>query len=88
MLLSNILSNKLDDFFDISDNKNFISCRQKRNMINSRILFTRRNKVADHFKIKKKVAGRNKVASYFGMKQRIESANNDLSDIRFFIEEE
>lgn len=57
MLLSNIFSDKFDNFVNSSNNKDVISCRQKKNATNCQIPAIERNEVAGHFGIEKKSCG-------------------------------
>lgn len=59
----------------------------KKKATNLWLLVTRRNRVDGHFEIKEKAAKKNKIVSYFRIKQEMESANGDLSNVSFFIEE-
>ena len=85
--LSNILSSRLDDFFNSSDDKNIISHRQKRNTINSRLSATRINGIAGYSGTEEGAIGRNRVAGHSGIESEIESINADLSNVKFSVKE-
>ena len=85
--LSNIFSNRLNDFIDNSDDENVISCRQRRNATSLRLPATGRDKVIDHSRMEEGAAGRNKVASHSRMEPGMDGANGDLLNIRFSTEE-
>lgn len=98
--LSNMFSNRLDDFVNSFNKKDIICCHQIKNATSFQLSDTRRNKVIDHFKIEKraseknKVAGhskieeevtkKNKVTSYSEIKEKIEDVNKDMSKVSFF----
>lgn len=86
MLLSNIFSNKFHNLIDGSDNKNVIRCHQKKT-IRPQLPVTRRYRVVRQSEIKEEAAEKNGIASHSEIKQEIESANGDLSNVCFFIEE-
>lgn len=75
MLLSNIFSNKLDDFVNSSNNEDIISHCQKRNTISPQLLVTERNGVASHSKIEQGIVGRNKVTSYYRIEKEVIGRN-------------
>lgn len=68
MLLFNLFSNRLDDFFNTFDNENIINCCLTRNAISPPLLGTGKNRVIDCSKIKKGALGRNRVAGHSKMK--------------------
>lgn len=67
MLLSNILSNKLDDFVDNFDKEDVISCHQNRNAIIPQLPDTEMSRVA----------------GYFGPEEGIKNTNRDMSHVSF-----
>ena len=87
VLLFNIFSNRLDELIDSSNNKDVISCRQKRNVTIPQLPATEKNRVAGHSGMEEGTAGWNKVASHSEMERGIKGVNSDLSDVRFFIKE-
>ena len=100
VLLSNVFSNKLDDFINISDEEDVISHRQIENAASLQRLGIRTIKVASKSHIYKRALEKNRSASYFKKKdratkkngvagcsdkeERIENVNGDISEINFF----
>lgn len=66
-LLSNVFSNKLNNFINNSSNKNIIS-HYKKNTTSFWLPTTKKNRVADHFKIKEIAGKKNRVTNYFKIK--------------------
>ena len=97
--LSNVFSNRLDDFVDTSDEEDVISRRWTRNATSpwlprrgkNRIAGNSqmqegalgRNRVAGHSKREERATGRNGVAGRSDKEEEMESANGDMSEVSF-----
>lgn len=100
MPLFNLLSNRLDDFLNTSNEENVINHCQTKNATSLQLLNIGKNRVAGYSEIENGALGRNKVANYsqieeeatrrngivghFEKKKGIESVNKDMSKVSFF----
>lgn len=82
-LLSNIFSNRLDDFVNSYDEKDVISYCQNRNTMSLQLFVIEKNRVADHSEIEKRAIERNRVISCSEMEEEMEGTNKDIFDINF-----
>lgn len=100
ILLSNLFSNRLDNFVNSFDKENIICYCQTKKVTSSWLLDIKKNRVVNYFKIKKKALeknriigyskieekaiDKNKITSQFKIEEKIKSANEDISKISFF----
>ena len=70
MLLSNVFSNRFDDFINTSNKKNVIKRCQTRNATSFWLLGIGKNRVASHFKIEKGALKKNGVAGHSKIEKR------------------
>lgn len=87
MLISNILSNRIDNFVNSFDEEDIISHRQTKNATRSQQPSTRRNKIVVYSKREEWATRRNRIAEHSKKREEMDSINKDMSEIRFFNQE-